>query len=316
MLIIDSIPEGKRYINVRVSRSQQARINNWDRVHIEFVCVSKKITNAYYINGLLAGSECTIRNIPIPNDIISIKLDPVGEFYITAAYLEQYRLSTSFEKKLMSEQLDCYNGQYFFHYPSQSQPRKLIVTLPGMGNNIDEDTQYALMSMRSFLFKEDVYRLHMVDFFWANGSCLLLNEDDSDNVENLISLIDSILVKNNLLPSDCYIVTASKGCFAGYEIMKSRSYNFAFFAPITNVDKFNQSSPVLRFTSRELLNKGFRFSKPQFSENVVVYTSLKDPGIELGLLSKCIKTIDQNLMHAQITKQFMGPYLSSNNLVE
>lgn len=315
MFNIDPIPSQKNYLNVRVYRTSNSTINNWDRVTLEFYLKDRLITNAYYVNGLQLDSERLIRNIPIPANTLSIKLNHFGDFNISSVSLEKDRTITDFESKLISEQLDCYNGQFFFNYPSKLPPRKLIVTLPGMGNNIDINSQHALMTMQSFPFKEDVYRLHLVDFFWANGSCLIFDENNRCNIDNIISIIDSILVKNNISPSECHIITASKGCFAGYEIMQRKQYKFAFFAPITNVAKFNENSPVFRFTSREMINKGYKFAKPNFLKNATVYTSLKDPGIELGLLSECLHTIDQNLMHSQITKHFMGQYLSSENII-
>lgn len=315
MIDIDNIPHNKKYINIRVERLNTSTVNNWDRVCLHFTHGKKNTTNAYYVNGLKVSDAVIIRNIPIPKGTTSLKLTPVGEFHITAALIDESRLQTEFEKKLIQEQLEYYNGQYFFHYPSKVQPKKLVITLPGMGNNIDSDSQYSVMTMKSFPFRPDIYRVHLIDLFWANGSCLIFDEEKKPNIDNIINLIDGILEEKNLSASDCHIITASKGCFAGYEIMKQRKYNFAFFAPITNVERFNENSPVMRFISRELVNNGYKFFKPDFNENAVVYTSLKDPGIDLGLVSKCVSTIDNDLMHAQITKRFINEYLSSESLI-
>lgn len=315
MIHIDNIPQNKKYLNVRVERLNTSKVNNWDRVYIDFTRGEKNTTNAYYVNGLKPSDNVIIRNIPIPNGTTSLRLTPVGEFHVTAVLIDELRVKTEFENSLITEQLEDYDGQYFFHYPSKVPPKKLVVTLPGMGNNIDPDSQYSVMTMKTFPFKPDVYRVHLIDLFWANGSCLIFNEEKKSNIENIIRLIDGILEKNHLSASDCHIITASKGCFAGYEIMKQREYNFAYFAPITNVDRFNENSPVMRFISRELVNNGYKFFKPNFNENAVVYTSFKDPGIDLGLISKCVSTIDKNLMHSQITKHFINEYLSSESLI-
>lgn len=316
MIHIDNIPHNKKYLNIRVERSNTSIVNNWDRVCLHFTHGEKNTTNAYYVNGLKASDEIIIRNIPIPKGSTSLKLTSIGDFYVTAAFIDGLRIQTKFETSLIKEQLEYYNGQYFFHYPSKVQPTKLIITLPGMGNNIDADSQYSVMTMKSFPFRHDVYRVHLIDLFWANGSCLIFDEEKKSNIDNIINLIDDILKINNLSESDCHIITASKGCFAGYEIMKRRKYKFAFFAPITNVERFNEHSPVMRFISRELVNNGYKFFKPDFNGNAVVYTSLKDPGIDLGLISNCMSTIDKDLMHAQITKHYINKYLSSESLIE
>lgn len=315
MISIDNISPEKKYIHIRVERPKNYKINNWDRLSLEFLGVHKKITNAYYINGLNELNEVLVRNIPIPKMISSLKILPVGEFNITAILLDKVRYQTNFEQKIISEQLHNFNGQYYFQYPSKISTKKIIITLPGMGNNIDPESQYSLMTMRTFPFGDDVFRIHLVDLFWANGSCLLFNENKEDNINNIISLIDGLINKFNLTASDCHIITASKGCFAGYEIMKRRNYKFAFFAPITNVDRFNESSPVMRFISRELINNGYRFFKPKFSDDAAVYTSLKDPGVDLELISNCCSIIDPNLMHAQITKRFISEYLLTEKLI-
>lgn len=314
MIHIDKIPSNKQYIHIRVERPENCKINNWDRICIEFIGIEKNITNAYYVNGLKESNEVLIRNIPIPKMSLSFNLIPIGEFNITATFIDNFRMQTNFEKKLISEHLANYNGQYFFDFPCKKAPKKLIVTFPGMGNNIDPDSQYSIMTMKTLPFGDDIYRLHLVDLFWANGSCLLFNDNKTSNIDNIIELIDTVLSNNNLSHSDCHIITASKGCFAAYEVMKSRDFKYAFFAPITNVERFNESSPVMRFISRELLNNGYRFYKPTFKDNASVYTSIKDPGIDLGLVSNCISTIDESLLHAQITKRFINEYLYSESL--
>ncbi len=315
MINIDNISVEKKYIHIRVERPESSKINNWDRLCLDFLGADKKITNAYYINGLKKSNEILVRNIPIPKMASSLKILPIGEFNVTAILFDKVRYYTNFEQKLFADQLHSFNGQYYFQYPSKVPPKKIIITLPGMGNNIDHETQYSIMTMRTFPFGDDVFRIHLMDLFWANGSCLLFNEDKEDNINNIIALIDGLLNKYGLTVSDCHIITASKGCFAGFEIMKRRSYRFAFFAPITNVDRFNESSPVMRFISREVLNNGYRFFKPKFNDHVVVYTSHKDPGIDLELLSNCCSVVDPNLMHAQITKRFISEYLSSEKLI-
>lgn len=299
-----------KFLNISIKVN--GPINKWDRVILTFKNVDNEVQNAYYIAGTYEENQINIRNIRLLSGYQDIKLTAFGDFEITALQLSNERKYTEFELNTKSNCID-FNGNQIFETGNKLNPSKILITIPGVGDNVSETSQYPVMIFRNQKLESNIFRAHFIDGFDAKGTSLVYNDDSQDNIAFILYYIKKLQDKYNIEDDKVVIMSASKGSIGALELFKvAPNFKYQIMAPILNLDNYNASTSQLRYLSRSLMIQGYKFNIPELNENVVLYTSKLDEAYdESKLFNSIVKYYE--CKHTEIVKLALNEFIDYIN---